>query len=272
MNLAGKFLTFLILFMSIVFLVLAVVTGATHKEWKKIAADNKLAAENYQQLLNEAKEQTTVGKRLLAAEATSRQQQLAQLNSELQKERTNRDIKVTEYNEQFTIAKSRGVALESSEARLKQQDAEITQQRDLNKNLIDEVAKRRQEVSALTNSLFKLQGDLEVLRSREGNLSEQIAKMQKVLLKNGLTPENLTDEIPPNIEAIVLKAEDELIIVAAGTDDGLRIGHTMNIYRGDRFLGKAVISKSEFNIAAARILPEYRQAVVLEGDIVTTKF
>ena len=196
MNLAGKFLTFLILFMSIVFLVLAVVTGATHQGMEAIAS-NKTAAENYQRLLDEAKEATTVGKRLLVAEATSRQQQLAQLNSELQKERTNRDAKAAELDAQLVIVKQQLESLASSEARLTQQDAEITQQRDLNKGLIDEVAKRRQEVATLTNNIFKLQGDLEELKSRTAGLNELIAKQQKVMLKNGLNAESLTDEIPP---------------------------------------------------------------------------
>ena len=41
MNLTGKILTFLILFLSVAFLVLAVMVGATHQEWKKIAKENK---------------------------------------------------------------------------------------------------------------------------------------------------------------------------------------------------------------------------------------
>jgi len=272
MNLAGKFLTFLILFMSIVFLVLSVVTGATHKAWKDIATTNKAAAENYQRLLDEAKEATTVGARLLAAEATSRQQQLAQLNSELQKERMNRDAKEKELTEELVIAKQRLEVLQSSEARLTQQDQEISQERDLNKNLIDEVAAHRQEVTSLTNNIFKLTGDLEELKSRNGNLNELVAMQTKVLKRNGLTANDLTNEIPPRIEAIVMKSQDDFIVVSAGTDDGLRVGHMLDIFRGDRFIGKAVISNPEYNIAAARILPEFLQAVVLEGDIVTTKF
>ena len=41
MNLTGKILTFLILFLSVAFLVLAVMVGATHQNWKEVANDNK---------------------------------------------------------------------------------------------------------------------------------------------------------------------------------------------------------------------------------------
>lgn len=271
MNLAGKFLTFLILIMSLVFLVLAVVTGASHQAWKSVAIQNKSIADTKTKLLEELKAQTTIGERLLQNEKVSRQQQLAQLYSELEKERMNRDAKEKELTEQLQLAQARLAAINRAEERLTQQDAEVAQLREQNKLLIDEIAARRLEVTTLTNQAFELRGSLEELKSRSAGISEQLAKSIKVLKANGLTENSLTDGIAPRIESVVMKADGELIVISAGTDDGLRIGHEVDIYRGDRFLGKAVISNPEYNMSAARVLAEYRQAVIREGDIVTTK-
>lgn len=272
MNLAGKFLTFLILFMSIVFLVLAIVTGASHREWKKIASLNKQRADTAERLLNEAKERTSQGARLLEAEATSRQQFIAHLNSELVKERENREQKERELTELTAMVQTQLTNLENAEKRIANQDTEMAQLREQNKNLIDEIGTRRVEVTTLTNEVFSLRGTLDELKSRAEGLNEQLAKATKVLKANGLNENSLTDSIAPRLEALVMKTEGELAIVSAGTDDGLRVGHIIDIYRGDRFVAKGRVVNAEYNMAAARILSEYRQAAVQEGDIVTTKF
>lgn len=271
MNLAGKFLTFLILIMSLVFLVLSVVTGASHQNWKKIAMENKSAADSNAKLLDEVKAKTTLGERLLKNEQVSRQQQLAQLYSELQKERLNRDSKEKDLTDTLTLAAGRLAALNRAEERLTQQDLEIGQLRDQNRQYIDEIAKQRVDVTTLTNQLLEMRLSLDELKSRSEGLNEQLAKSMKVLKANGLDSNSLTAAIPPRVESVVMKADGEIIVISAGTDDGLRKGHVMDIYRGDRFIGKAVISNPEYNMAAARVLPEYRQAVIREGDIVTTK-
>ena len=88
MNLFGKIFTLLIFFMSITFLVLAVMVGATHRDWKSVAKANKLKATSTQNKLDATKTATNETKKKLNAEQVSRQQQLAQLFSELQVART----------------------------------------------------------------------------------------------------------------------------------------------------------------------------------------
>lgn len=272
MNLAGKFLTFLILFMSIAFLVMAVVVGASHRNWKKIAEDNQKFAQSLMDANEQIKQQTTTGKQQLEAEKVSRQQQIAHLNAELAKERTNRDAKEKELSAQLVIAQQQLESLKNAETRLAQQDRDIAQLRDNNKALIDEVGIRRTEVTALTNDLFSLRGTLDELKSRTDSQNEQLAKAMKVLNANGLRIDGLTDGIEPRLEAVVMRTEGDLAVVSAGTDDGLRVGHVIDIYRGDQFVSKAKVINAEYNMSAARILSEFRQASVQEGDIVTTKF
>jgi len=46
----------------------------------------------------------------------------------------------------------------------------------------------------------------------------------------------------------------------------------LDIYRNDRFIGKATVTKADYNMSAARIDRNFLQAPVAEGDYVTTKF
>ena len=56
MNPIGKILMFIVFIMSICFLVIAVMVGASHRNWKAVAENNKIIAENAQRLLTAAKD------------------------------------------------------------------------------------------------------------------------------------------------------------------------------------------------------------------------
>ena len=99
-----------------------------------------------------------------------------------------------------------------------------------------------------------------------------LAVKTKVMKANGLSDDALTSHIPPKVDGVVARVKDNYIAISLGTDDGIREGHTVDIFRGDRFIGKAVVTKAEFNMSAARLDKDYMQAPVAEGDHVTTKF
>ena len=83
MNLMGKIFTLLIFFMSICFLVIALMVGATHRNWKEIANEKNSEATLQKSLAEEAKSSTLDKEKLLASERASRAMQLAQLESQL---------------------------------------------------------------------------------------------------------------------------------------------------------------------------------------------
>lgn len=272
MNLMGKILTLLIMIMSVVFLVIAIMVGNTHIDWKKIANDNRQKAERAQKLLNESKNAQTEKDRLLKAEAVSRQQQLAQLYSQLQIETASRDAKEKELLNQQLIGIEALENLKRAELRLAQQDQEVENLKLTNKRLIDDVATKRKEVVELTNQINDLTIKIEGLEVDSRGLNERIAKMSRVMNAIGATENDLIASIEPKIEGVVTLVKDDLVTISLGSDDGLRRGHTFDIYRQDRFVGKATVIRADENLAVARITPEFQQAVVLKGDYVTTKF
>lgn len=154
-----------------------------------------------------------------------------------------------------------------------EKDSEVATLQEKNKLLIDDIATQRQSVVNLTNQVYKLQGDLTQLEMLRMDLSEQLALKEKVMNRYGLSDTALTDHIPPEVEGIVLRTRDnKAIAISVGGDDGVRPGHVFDIYRGDRFIGKAEVTTAKDNMSAAKLIPEFLQAPVAEGDYVTTKF
>ncbi|MEQ1905274.1 MAG: hypothetical protein ABL888_13885, partial [Pirellulaceae bacterium] len=78
MNLLGKILVIFILVMSISFLTLAVMVGASQRAWKEQAMKNRDDALQYQKFLQEAKAESTTLAAQIESEKVARQQQIQQ--------------------------------------------------------------------------------------------------------------------------------------------------------------------------------------------------
>ncbi len=272
MNLMGKIFTLLIFFMSICFLVIAMMVGASHRNWKKAAADNKARADFAQTLLDQAKTKSTEKEKQLAAEQAARAAQLAQLETQLAIAEKNRDEKESQLRDQVVISTERLAALNSSERRLTQQDDTVERLQSENTKLIDDIAEQRTKVVSLTNQIYKVRGEIEGLEQMRDDLADQVTKNEKVMKALGITNTQLVDHIPKKLDGFVKGVRNNIIVVSLGTDDGLKQGHVLDVYRDKKFVGQATVSMVEHDSAAATITPEYLQRSVMEGDYVTTKF
>ena len=273
MNLMGKILTLLIFFMSICFLVMALMVGASHRNWKKEASDQKAAATLAQNRLTESKNKTTEKEKLLSAERTGRALQLAQLESQLKAAQENYISKEAQLRKESEISQQRLAELEQAQARIKAQDTEVADLKANNSKLVDDIATQFSLVRNLTNQIFELKNQVTLLTEKESDLVAKLAKTNRVLNKNGLTQDDLTDHIVPKLDGLVVKvSKDGLFAISLGTDDGLRVGHVLDVYRKDRFVGKGTVIKAEPDLSAVRIDPDFKLDTVREGDHVTSKF
>lgn len=272
MNKTGQILTFLILFMSIGFLILAILVGGTHQNWKKIAQENRDKVTEAQNILNTYKSKSEEIRKELKAERVARQLQLAQLESQLNAAQKSADEKEKQLRDQLEISQKALDGINQAEKRLKEKDVTVEQLQQKNKQLIDDIAAQRQSVVNLTNQVYKLQGDLEQLNIMRMDLAQELAQREKVMDANGLSKSDLTDHIAPEVEGVVTRTQNSWIAVSLGSDDGIREGHAFEIYRGDRYIGKAEVTRVEPDRAAAKLIPEFLRAPVAEGDHVTTKF
>ncbi len=272
MNTVGKILTFFILVTSVCFLVIAFILGASQKRWKELAIVNRDRAQLLQQLVNSAKESQTGKERQLRAEAVARAQQLAQLNAELQYEKDARDRAVAQLQTEQGISQERLVLMNRKTEMVAVQDAEIKQLREMQTKLTDEIASLKVSVVSLNNLVNETRIRAETLNQMNEDLTSKLGVATKIMMSNGLDLDTPLVDVTPKLEGIVTYVSGELIVFQLGTDDGLKEGHIVDVHRSGRFLGRARVTKADYNYSVARMVREYQQAVVIEGDNVTTKF
>ena len=272
MNLLGKILTLLILVMSIFFLAIALMTSAAHRNWKVAASSLQGDLTAIQQQLKTTKTSTLEKEQFIQAEKVARAQQLAQLESQLAVYRNEIEGLSKQVSEETILSKERLARLEQAEARASQLDKENKGLSDRNVALSKEVATSYEKLTDFTNKTFELNTRIEEISILNKDLSATVARQNKVMKRLGIDENELVKDIVPLINAVVVKIEGDLFAIAAGTDDGLRKGHHLDIYRGSKFVGKGVVKAVEHNLAVLGTIPAFMQATVQEGDDVTSKF
>jgi hypothetical protein len=273
MNLMGKIFTLLIFFMSICFLVIAVMVGASHRNWKDAATKMKAEADQARSRVRDVQQSTTEMEKRLSSEQVARALQLAQLESQLTRARADYVLKEAQLRKETEISQAAQANLEQAETRLKQQDGQLADLRANNVKLVDDIRNQFAEVRNLQNQLFELDSQKILLEEKEGDLRAKLAKSSRVLTKNGLTENSLTDHIVPKLDGVVMKVgNDGLFAVSLGTDDGIRVGHVIDIYRQDRYVGKGTVVNTNEDLSAVRANRDFMVDSVKEGDYVTSKF
>jgi hypothetical protein len=59
--------------------------------------------------------------------------------------------------------------------------------------------------------------------------------------------------------------------LSIGQHDGVRVGQNLDIYRGDKYVGRVRVVKAEPDSAVAAIENEYLQFPILRGDNVSSR-
>lgn len=273
MSLMGKIFTLLIFFMSICFLVISVMVGASHRNWKDIAQRMQDDAKAAQTRLTDAKNSTDEKEKLLQSERVSRALQLSQLESQLNRAEEDLKLKEEQYLKSTEISQSRLAELEQVSNRIKQQDQEILDLKLNNTKLVDDIATQLSLVRSLTNTKYEFQNKIDLLEEKESDIIADLAKSQRVLKANGLTPDQLSDHIVRKLDGVVTNVgSNGLFAVGLGGDDGLRVDHVLDIYRNDRFVGKGTVVTAKDNLSVLRVQADFMKDTVRKGDHVTSKF
>jgi hypothetical protein len=111
------------------------------------------------------------------------------------------------------------------------------------------------------------------LQERHLQLASQLAAQEQVLTAHGLSKDTPVDGIPPQIRGKILAiSQDNMVEVSLGTDDGLRIGHTLEIFRGSKYLGRLEILEAQPDRAVGKILPGFKKGAIQKDDDVATRF
>ena len=275
MNLLGKMFIVFIFLASFGLMVISMIVYATHKNWKDEATtvQNSLSQERTKNQQLQARYEQLDSQ--LKAELEASQQEVRKLETER--------IKLD--NEKASIQKD----LDQLMKNRREATAMVASTQETNAGLMKEVTGLREDIRTTqqardesfaatlkaTTELHEKQGQLASTMERMNQLVRQLGDTTALLLRNGLDPDADPDALPPHVRGIVSAthrtAGSHLIEISIGADDGLKPGHTVEVFRGERYLGRAEVLKTEPDRAVARILRQFQKGQIQEGDHVATK-
>jgi hypothetical protein len=134
--------------------------------------------------------------------------------------------------------------------------------------MVDNQVSRSVELSA---QLHEKQSTLAIVEERKAQLEKQLANARLLLKQSGLSVDSLPRDQVPTIDGVVTAVADGAVEVSLGGDDGLQMGHVLELYRNDQYVGRAVVKAVKPDRAVAVIQKEYARGVVQRGDRVTTR-
>jgi predicted nucleic acid-binding Zn-ribbon protein len=275
MNFFGKILTGLICIVALFLMFVSIMVYATHKNWK--------------------------------ADATALQTQLAQAtttNSQLQSERRSLESQLKAEIEaalqEVSKLESERVALETQNSTIQSQLDQLRQKERANTAAVASTQANNETLTAdvevlrkqirehqqsrdeafltmvrATDDLHEAQGKVSSLKERNIQLVSDLGTKTSIIRANGIDPDTDPEAIVPRVRGEVFatrrSAGNQLIEVTIGADDGLKPGHTVEVYRGDRYLGRIEILTTEPDRAVGRVLRKFQQGQIQEGDHVATK-
>jgi len=98
-----------------------------------------------------------------------------------------------------------------------------------------------------------------------------LADLKRVVDRMGWEPSELVDSIPPVADGIVAAVgERNLVEISIGSDDGLRVGHRLHVYRDNTYLGHAIVLKTDPDRSVAQIDKKTQRGAIQVRDQVTT--
>lgn len=275
MNFIGKIFVVFIFIMSIIFMTLSAVVYSTHHDWE---AKAKLAQKQL-----EAKEADLTRKESsynrmeseLKAQKEASLQQVRKLESErdvLAGRTTNLQREVDDFRGQMSETVAVVNATQESNNKTTEENTQLRKDIRVAMEKTDEAYNK---ALAATDQLHQVARELEVAAEMRDGLLGEVGRMTAVMNANDLDPSTSVDDVTPrvdgHVQAIARKGSQILIQVSIGEDDGLRKGHTVEIFRGTKYLGRAEILKTEPDRAIGRVDPRYQEGRIQEEDRVATR-
>jgi len=279
-NLVGKILTVLIFVMSLVFMSFAVAVYATHKNWMDVVTNpnNGLALQlkNGKSRNQELRDQ----KDALVREVTQEQKAAEQVRIKLQEQFNLKKQQLDEAKlKEARLVKDTGAAvaaMNAAQATLASLRGEVEKLR--TEILREQGAKDAsvKEVIQLTDQMHQLTNELKRLKQREISLAADLAKAELVLKLNDLDKDLPPFDKPPRVEGVVLAVPSrDLIQISIGADDGLQVGHTLEVFRSsggvNRYVGRVQVVETHPDAAVCSVDQTFLKSPIQRGDRVASR-
>jgi len=283
MNIIGKIFVFAVFVMSLVFMSFAIALFSTHTNWRDEitrTADQVQAGKplGYKLQLEEAKkERETLTAEIakltaeVAASEAARDQVVAKIQTaleekdkELQDLRKDKDAREDEREKaQSELAMARA-ELEKATKTVEDLRADI---RGMQAKVDEQVARS----AKLAGELHEKESFLEIATERKAQLEKQVANARLLLKQHGLAIESLPRDQVPTTGGIVTAVADDSIEVTLGGDDGVQMGHFLEVYRDDEYLGRVQVISVKPDRSVGRVIREFKRGDIQPGDRVATR-
>ena len=259
MTLLGKIFTLLVLLLSLAFFLVSLIANSSHLDHKKKVASFQAQSKLLETTVDQLKKMIEQLKTNLAQEQLSRKTALAALQTQLDSAREQLAQANKELNGKAATLTIQTQKLSETIDRV----ASLTKQNDTLRIEIDKVITdrngQRKRVIALTdklNSLHSVESDLLAEKDRLQNdttINQARAETAEAALKRAGIKDY--DDVPPaDLKGEILAINsNKQVVVSVGRDDGLRVGHTLEVSRPGQYLGQIEIKRIEDDKAIGQI-------------------
>ncbi len=280
MNLVGKIFIVLIFVMSLVFMALSMAVYATHKNWREAVVGPKGFKEqlaNANKQLGEERNEYDRLKRNYETEKAAATQAVTKLENELQVIKAEQAKRQQEYAALEKAEREAVATMKTTQDNMNRSE----QERDAVEAQVLHAQQDRdahfKEVHRLTDALNQADNQREQLRKRMVTLAADLAKARDALRWFDINPNaNFKDKAPPRVDGIVLTPSGQgLVEISIGSDQGLRVGHQLEVYRagaaGSAYVGRIEVVKTTPDHSVCKVEPKFQNSAMMRGDRVVSK-
>jgi hypothetical protein len=283
MNLLGKIFVFAVFVMSLVLMTFAGAVYVSHTNWKdeiERTPEQCIVGQRpgYKYLLQEAEterqtlqDQITALSEKVGATERARDQVVAKLQSALAEKSGELDKLRQEQAALRTAEQELTERVKVAQDELKEATARVET---LRKQVADQQGRVDDQVgraAKLAAELEEAKAFLTMANERKAQLEKQVQNARDLLKQSGLTIDSLPRDRVPTLDGDVLAVAQDSIQVSLGSDNGLQIGHTLEVYRSGEYVGRAVVRSVKADSAIAVLVKEFSRGIVQRGDKVTTR-
>ena len=125
--------------------------------------------------------------------------------------------------------------------------------------------------SELAGELHARESLLVIANERKAQLEKQVANARLLLKQSGLSIDSLPKDRVASMSGVVVAVADDSVEVSLGGDDGVQMGHELEIYRNDQYLGRVRVVSVKPDKAIAVIIKAFLRGTIQRGDRVATR-
>ncbi len=285
MNVVSKIMAFLMLILSIVYCGTSVVLFTHRVDWRskyeKVSADYKKESTDLKSKVAQLKDKIVSTNDALEAVKTS----LENMTNDFKEKRD----ELSEANNRVTkleaIVSSKDLKIDAKDRELSEKDQMVMDLRaktDELKEITDTAKAERLEATTkraeAEESLQVLKTELEKAEIKLADVTKQLEINKGIiaqLRENGIPVEEIAisggPATPIRAQVLAVRADANLVMLSVGSQNEVKQGYRFTVYRDSEYLGKVEVEKIFPDMCSARILNDYTEKQIKEGDNASTR-